>query len=28
VYSGTGLECWKQNDKHNCCYCEQRKREA
>jgi len=28
IYSGAGLECWKQNAPHNCCYCEQRQREA
>ena len=28
IYSGPGMECWKQNDRHNCCYCEQQKREA
>ena len=21
VYAGCGLECWKQGEKHNCCYC-------
>lgn len=28
IYSGSGLECWKQNAPHNCCHCEQRQREA
>lgn len=22
VYAGSGLECWKQGKKHNCCGCE------
>ena len=28
VYAGTGLECWKQDGPHNCCHCEQMKKEA
>ena len=22
VYAGSGIECWKQGNKHNCCHCE------
>ena len=22
VYAGSGIECWKQGSKHNCCHCE------
>ena len=28
VYSGTGLECWKQDATHNCCYCKQEQRKG
>lgn len=27
-FSGSGLECWKQDGKHNCRYCEQVKKEV
>ena len=23
VYGGAGLDCWKQDKKHNCIYCEE-----
>lgn len=26
VYGGKGCECWKQSKKHNCTYCEERKK--
>lgn len=22
VYAGSGLECWKQGSRHDCCHCE------
>ena len=28
VYSGTGLECWKQDAPHNCYYCKQEQRKG
>lgn len=28
VYAGCGLECWEQTKRHDCCKCEQRKREV
>lgn len=24
VYSGLGMECWKQDGNHNCCHCERK----
>lgn len=27
-FGGSGLECWKQDGEHRCCYCEQVKKEA
>lgn len=27
VYSGCGLECWKQDGKHNCIKCQERRQE-
>ncbi len=26
IYSGSGLECWKQDGKHNCVRCQEREK--